>query len=328
MRKVFAGAYGDHVPGAPLSPMLATAGTLPVGPGWSYEFKWDGVRVLSLFEGGPPSLYARSGTTVTAAYPEMSGLSLPAGSLLDGEMVVLDATGRPSFTALAERMHVREPARAARLAASLPVTYMIFDLLRYGGDSLLHLPYEQRRSGLDALGLAGPHWMVPPVFADGPAPAAAARENRLEGVVAKRLGTPYLPGQRSPDWIKVKFDQTGDYVIGGWRPGARKLGGLLVGVPGADGLAFRGRVGGGIGAAAERELLSVLAPLATPTSPFTAGAVPREDARGAHWVRPDLVVEVRYGNRTPDKRLRFPRFLRLRPDKTPEECVEEDDDGS
>jgi bifunctional non-homologous end joining protein LigD len=92
-------------------------------------------------------------------------------------------------------------------------------------------------------------------------------------------------------------------------------------------LRFRGRVGGGIGAAAERELLSVLAPLASGDSPFQAGAVPREDARGAHWVRPELVVEVRYGNRTPDGRLRFPRFLRLRPDKSPEECAEEDDDG-
>jgi bifunctional non-homologous end joining protein LigD len=90
---------------------------------------------------------------------------------------------------------------------------------------------------------------------------------------------------------------------------------------------FRGRVGGGIGAESERELLSVLAPLATRESPFADGAVPREDARGAHWVSPMLVVEIRYGNRTPDGRLRFPRFLRLRPDKSPAECVEEDDGG-
>jgi bifunctional non-homologous end joining protein LigD len=308
--------------------MLATAGTLPVGPGWSYEFKWDGVRVLSVFEGGPPRLYARSGAVVTIAYPEVAALSLPDGSLLDGEMVVLDAGGRPSFTALAERMHVRDPNRAAKLAASLPVTYMIFDVLRLGGEDLTALPYRERRARLDELDVAGPHWMVPPVFADGPATAAAAQENRLEGVVAKRLASPYLPGTRSPDWIKVKFDHTGDYVVGGWRPGARRLGGLLVGLPGPDGtLRFRGRVGGGIGAAAEADLLAVLAPLATPSSPFGKGAVPREDARGAHWVRPELVVEIRYGNRTPDGRLRFPRFLRIRTDKTPEECVEEDDGG-
>jgi bifunctional non-homologous end joining protein LigD len=242
-------------------------------------------------------------------------------------MVVLDAAGRPSFTALAERMHVREAGRAARLAASLPVTYMIFDVLLLGGEDLMHLPYVVRRERLEDLGLAGAHWMVPPSFTDGAATAAAAQENHLEGVVAKRLDAPYVPGTRSADWIKVKFDRTGDYVIGGWRSGVRKLGGLLVGVPGPDGLLFRGRVGGGIGAAAERELLSVLGPLATRDSPFVTGAVPREDARGAHWVSPDQVVEVRYGNRTPDGRLRFPRFLRLRPDKTPAECVEEDEDG-
>ena len=306
--------------------MLATAGPLPRGPGWSYEFKWDGVRVLSVFDGGPPRLYARSGATVTLAYPEISPLELPPGTLLDGEMVVFDAAGRPSFTALAERMHVREPARAARLAVTLPVTYMIFDLLRYAGEDLMHLPYAVRRARLEDLGPAGTNWMVPPVFPDGAATAAAARENRLEGVVAKRLDTPYVPGLRSPDWVKVKFDRTGDYVVGGWRPGARRLGGLLVGLPAGDGrLAFRGRVGGGISGDAERELLCVLRPLADRTSPFAAGAVPREDARGADWVRPEVVVEVRYGNRTPDKRLRFPRFLRLRPDKTPAECVEDDD---
>ncbi len=323
---MFRAAYGDRVPGVPLTPMLATAGALPRGPGWCYEFKWDGVRVLSVFDGGPPRLYARSGATVTVAYPEIATLELPPGSLLDGEMVVLDGAGRPSFTVLAERMHVREPARAARLAVTVPVTYMVFDLLRYAGEDLMHQPYAVRRTRLEEIMPAGPHWMVPPVFLDGAATAAAARENRLEGVVAKRVDTPYVPGLRSPDWIKVKFDRTGDYVVGGWRPGARRLGGLLVGVPGPDGrLQFRGRVGGGISGAAEQELLSVLEPLDVAGSPFVSGAVPREDARGAHWVRPEVVVEVRYGNRTPDKRLRFPRFLRLRPDKTAAECVEDDD---
>jgi bifunctional non-homologous end joining protein LigD len=309
--------------------MLATAGALPVGPGWSYEFKWDGVRVLALFAGGPPDLFARSGAVVTAAYPEIADLHLPEGTLLDGEMVVLDANGRPSFTALAERMHVRERNRALRLSVTAPVTYMIFDLLFYDGMDFTGLPYLARRERLEELGLAGHRWMVPPSFGDGPATEAAARENSLEGVVAKRTDSVYLPGTRSPDWVKVKFDRTGDYVIGGWRSGARKLGGLLVGVPTEDGLAFRGRVGGGIGAVAEKDLLSRLEPLARRDSPFAPGAVPREDAKGAHWVDPAVVVEVRYGNRTPDGRLRFPRFLRVRDDKTPQECAEEvDEDGA
>jgi bifunctional non-homologous end joining protein LigD len=204
---------------------------------------------------------------------------------------------------------------------------MIFDLLFLDGRDCTGLPYRARRAMLEDLGLAGPNWMVPPSFGDGPATADAARENSLEGVVAKREDSVYLPSSRSPDWVKVKFDRTGDYVIGGWRSGVRKLGGLLVGVPTPDGLAFRGRVGGGIGALAEKELLAALEPLATRQSPFVAGVVPREDSRGAHWVRPELVVEVRYGNRTPDGRLRFPRYLRLRDDKSPEECAEEDDDA-
>jgi bifunctional non-homologous end joining protein LigD len=305
--------------------MLASTGVLPRGPGWSYEFKWDGIRVLVSFGAGGPRLWARSGADVTIAYPEIAALSLPEGSLLDGEMVVLDAAGRPSFTSLAERMHVRDRHKAARLAASVPASYMVFDLLRLGEESLLSLPYAERRERLEVLELGRGPWAIPPAFEDGEATAAAAREYRLEGVVAKRLTSAYVPG-RSPDWVKVKFDRTGDFVIGGWRPGARKIGGLLVGRPGENGLVFRGRVGGGIGAAAERALLSALEPLVTTDSPFEK--VAREDARGAIWVRPEVVVEVRYGNRTPDGRLRFPRFLRLRPDKTPDECMVEDDDGS
>lgn len=318
LRKVNAFAYGDLVPGAPFSPMLATAGDLPVGADWSYEFKWDGVRVLALFSGGAPELFARSGAVVTAAYPEIADLHLPEGTLLDGEMVCFDVEGRPSFTALAERMHVRDKTRAARLAVTLPATLLFLDGMDYTG-----LPYLARRERLEELDLAGPRWMVPPSFGDGAATAAAARENRLEGVMAKRSDSVYLPGLRSPDWVKVKFDRTGDFVIGGWRPGARKLGGLLIGVPTPDGLAFRGRVGGGIGAVAEKDLLSRLAPLATEDSPFAPGAVPREDARNTIWVRPELVAEIRYGNQTPDRRLRFPRFLRLRDDKKPSECTDD-----
>ncbi|WP_326561324.1 non-homologous end-joining DNA ligase [Micromonospora sp. NBC_01796] len=308
------------MPGAPLKPMLAMTGELPSGPGWAYEFKWDGVRALAQINDGAVRLFARSGSEITAAYPELVplGAQVP-DALLDGEVVVLTDTGQPSFTALAERMHVREPGRAARLAATVPVTYMIFDVLRLAGADLTRQPYEQRRATLDGLGLGGARWAAPPVFPDGPATYEAAGEHGLEGVVAKRLESVYRPGIRSPDWLKVKLEVTGDFVIGAWRPGARRLGGLLVGVPAPDGrLIFRGRVGGGIGAAAERELLAVLEPLRVDTAPFV-DTVPREDAKGAIWVRPEIVVEVKYGQRTPDGRLRFPRLRRLRPDKTAEE---------
>jgi len=303
--------------------MLATTGPLPVGPGWAYEFKWDGVRALATAHGCRLRLRARSGADITIAYPELAPLGrVLDDAVLDGEIVSLDTDGRPSFTILAERMHVREPGRAAKLAATRPVTYMIFDLLRLGGTDLLDLPYAQRRAALDGLNLAGDRWLTPPSFTDGAATLAAARELRLEGVVAKRLNSPYRPGVRSLDWIKNKAEDTAEFVVGGFRPGVRTLGALLVGVPGPGGkLLFRGRVGGGISAAAERALLAELRPRAVPESPF-ATELAREDAKDATWVLPEVVVEVRYGQRTPDGRLRFPRFLRLRPDLSPEECVD------
>ncbi|TYB37955.1 DNA ligase [Micromonospora sp. AP08] len=307
------------MPGAPLKPMLAMTGQLPAGDGWAYEFKWDGVRALADISRGHQHLYARSGVEITTAYPELIPLAEQVDdALLDGE-VVLFTDGQPSFTALAERMHVRNAAKAARLAATVPVTYMIFDVLRLRGEDLTGRPYRQRREILEYLGLGAARWAVPPVFGDGPATYAAAGEHGLEGVMAKRVDALYRPGVRSPDWVKVKLEVTGDFVVGGWRPGARKIGGLLIGVPRPDGrLTYRGRVGGGIGAALERELLRELEPLRTTASPF-AGDVPREDARGANWVTPQVVVEVKYGQRTPDGRLRFPRILRLRPDKPAEE---------
>jgi bifunctional non-homologous end joining protein LigD len=309
--------------GSPFAPMLATAGELPTGAGWAYELKWDGVRAIALCAGGPVKLYGRRGNEVTAGYPELAGVGEAADAVLDGEIVVMDADGRPSFRDLAERMHVRDRNRAIRLSASFPVTYLIFDVLRLNGIDLLDVPYVERRQLLEELPLAGDRWLVPPSFGDGPATQAASREHGLEGVVAKRLAAPYRPGLRSPDWIKVKSEHTGDFVVGGWRPGARTIGGLLVGVPAPDGgLTYRGRVGGGISATAERDLYDTLKPLVVSVSPF-GDTIPREDARTAFWVTPVTVVEVKFAERTRDGRLRFPRFLRLRPDKSADEVVDE-----
>jgi bifunctional non-homologous end joining protein LigD len=300
--------------------MLATPGPLPGGQGWAYEFKWDGVRAIATIRNGTLRLHARSGAEITVAYPELAPLRKAlADAVLDGEIVSLDAAGRPSFTTLAERMHVRERGRAARLAAARPVTYMIFDLLRFDGFDLTDRPYIERRGVLDGLELVGERWLVPPYFQNGPDTLAAVKEYGLEGVVAKRLNSLYRPGVRSPDWIKIKADASAEFVVGGFRPGARTLGGLLIGVPGPDGrLLYRGRVGGGISASSEQALLSVLRPRVADESPF-ATELPREDAKDATWVRPEIVVEIKYGQRTPDNRLRFPRFLRLRPDLSPEE---------
>jgi bifunctional non-homologous end joining protein LigD len=199
---------------------------------------------------------------------------------------------------------------------------MIFDLLSVDGVDLCGLPYTARRSRLAGLDLGSDRWVVPPSFDDGAATMATAREYVLEGVVAKRRSSVYRPGLRSPDWIKIKVERTGEFVVGGYRPGARALGALLVGVPAAGGLQFRGRVGGGISAASERDLLAALTPLLAPASPF-AEEIPREDSRGAVWVRPEVVVELKFAERTADHRLRFPRFLRLRGDKAPGEVFDE-----
>jgi bifunctional non-homologous end joining protein LigD len=307
--------------------MLATSADLPVGPEWAYEFKWDGVRALAVISDGRVRLFARTGAEITIAYPELHGLAAGlaeagvADAVLDGEIVLLDASGKPSFTALAERMHVRDRGRARQLAGTQPVTYMIFDVIAANGTDICAVPYVERRELLESL---APHlggvgrWVVPPRFADGEATLEAALGMALEGVVAKRLSSPYKPGWRSIDWIKIKHERTGDYVVGGWRVGRRALSALLVGVPSPDGLIYRGRVGGGISAAVERDLLARLEPLRVKASPF-AEPIPRDDSKDAFYTRPLLVVEVRYGNMTPDGRLRFPRFVRLRPDKSPEE---------
>jgi len=316
--------------------MLATGGDLPMGAGWAYELKWDGVRALAVLTRGRPGLrlFARSGAEITAGYPELGSLAAALratgidDAVLDGEVVALGEDGRPNFMALAERMHVREAGRTAGLAVSVPVTYMIFDLLSLSGNALLGVPYRERRELLEALADGPPlggsaRWLVPPRFDDGPATLAAAKDLALEGVVAKRLDSTYRPGLRSPDWIKMKHEHTGDFVVGGWRPGARALGALLVGRARPDGaLDYRGRVGGGISASAEKALLAALKPLHTTASPF-AEAIPLEDAKDATYVRPEVVVEVRYGQLTPDAKLRFPRFVRLRPDKSPAETEDQ-----
>lgn len=298
--------------GIPIEPMLAVAAPLPSGDEWVYEFKWDGIRAIAAIEHGTLRLYARSGAEVTVAYPELAGLAGLPDLVLDGEVVVLTAAGA-AFGELAERMHVRDPARAARLAARTPVTYLVFDLLRAGGTDLCPLPWTARRAALEDAVPAGAHWVVPPVFDDGVATRAVSREQGLEGVVAKRRASPYRPGRRSPDWVKVKHIATEDFVVGGYRAGARPIGALLIGEPGPAGLTFRGRVGGGISAARQDELLARLGPLRRKDSPF-ADRVPAEDARGTVWVTPRVIVEVVYGNRTPDGRLRFPRLHRIRTD--------------
>lgn len=160
--------------------MLASTGPLPAGPGWAYEFKWDGIRALAVISGGQTRFYARSGVEVTAAYPELAGIGQGLDdTVLDGEVVTMDEAGRPSFQLLAERMHVREPARAARLAATRPVSYLAFDVLRCAGRAALATPYTGRRRMLESLELGGaPSFRRRSTTARPPWPRAASMRSK------------------------------------------------------------------------------------------------------------------------------------------------------
>jgi bifunctional non-homologous end joining protein LigD len=189
------------------APMLATAGDLPKGRGWSFEMKWQGERALARADGGRITLTSRSRADITARYPELRELGASLGTtqvLLDGVLVAFGEDGRPSKAAAKRRAGAASAAAVRRLARTDPVAYLVFDLLHIDGRPLLELPYRDRRDLLAQLDLAGAAWQVPPAF-DGTG-SAAVRESvkqELAGVVAKRLNSPYTPGRRSPDWVVV-----------------------------------------------------------------------------------------------------------------------------
>ncbi|MDX8054984.1 non-homologous end-joining DNA ligase [Lentzea sp. BCCO 10_0798] len=310
-----------------LKPMLAVPGPLPHDDDdqWAYEFKWDGVRAVLRVEGGRVQAWSRLGNDITVAYPELQGVGEQLGSteaLLDGEIVAL-RNGRPSFSALQNRMHVTKSEAARRAAKQYPATLLLFDLLHLNGSSTVQLPFRQRRELLRGLELRGPNWMTPPSYdEDGASVLAASREQGLEGVVAKRLDSPYQPGMRSPVWRKITDLLAQEVVIGGWRMGEGKragvIGALLLGIPRDGGLAFAGSVGTGFNDAELAVLTPRLKALARRSSPFVT-EMPRERSKGAKWVEPELVAEVVFRQWTPDGRMRFPAWRGLRPDKTPEE---------
>ena len=308
-----------------LTPMLATLGELPPAAQddrWAYEMKWDGMRAIVRVAGGELTVYSRNDRDVTVSYPELRPLAEAFGgeqAMLDGEIVAFDPAGRPSFRLLQDRMHISSAPQAAALSKSRPVVLLAFDLLHYAGESLLALPYTERRDRLARLELDGPAWRTPAAFSGTGAEAVrTSKELGLEGVMAKRLDSPYRPGKRSREWIKVKNVFAQEVVIGGWTPGqgnrADTIGALLLGLPGADGLTYVGKVGTGFTRRMLDELLPQLRRLELRTSPFQP-VPPRAEVRDAHWVSPKLVGEVAYGEWTGDGRLRHPSWRGLRPDK-------------
>jgi bifunctional non-homologous end joining protein LigD len=217
-------------------------------------------------------------------------------------------------------MHLTSEAQVRRLAQSDPVVYVIFDLLFLDGHSTCELTYEQRRKLLLELGLNGPAWQTPAHHVgDGAALLAASKAQGLEGIVAKRLDCPYTPGRRSGGWIKVKNVRRADVVVGGWVEGeggrSGKLGALAVGWYQDGELHYGGRVGSGFTEAELKRVGRLLEPLARDTSPFTAGET--KPPREVHFVEPDLVAAVDYGDITDAGTLRHPRYKGLRDDLAP-----------
>jgi len=306
-------------------PMLARLSTLPGDDsGWAVEVKWDGVRAIAYCRPGRVKLQTRNLNDVSAQYPEVRRLARRLGSVdavLDGELVVFDEAGRPSFELLQQRIHQTDASVVRRRMKSHPVVYVVFDLLYFDGYDLTGLPYERRRELLDQLELEGESWQTPG-YSTGHAEEllAASREQGLEGMVLKRLDSAYSPGKRTGEWLKVKNTLRQELVIGGWTPGEGRrkqhLGALLVGYYEGEGdervLRYGGKVGTGFKAADLTELNKRLAPLERKTSPFEAGPKPPKNALFAD---PRLVAEFEFRELTGEGMVRHGAYKGLREDK-------------
>jgi bifunctional non-homologous end joining protein LigD len=317
----------DHI-----APMLALTGNVKeLGRGdWAFEVKWDGVRAVTYIDGGRVRALTRNDKDLMRAFPELREVGEALGSrpaILDGELVALDANGKPSFGDLQQRLHVTNANEVRKRAESIPVTYVVFDVMHLDGRSLLESSYDERRNALASLDV-GPTALVADSYTevDPTAMLDGISKMGLEGIVAKRRDSVYSPGRRNGAWVKMKVVRAQEVVIGGWTDGrgerSGSLGALLLGIPSDGGLQYAGKVGTGFDADARTELLRVLTPLARKTSPFD-GPLPKAEAAGAHFVRPSVVGEVAFGEWTGNGHLRHTSWRGLRPDKSTAEVVRE-----
>jgi len=317
-------ALTDVPPDPPsFAPMLASDGGQAFDdPEWLFEIKWDGVRAIATVrrpgtgDDAGTRLVSRQGNDITPAYPELAPLwerVLARNAVLDGEIVALDDHGRPSFQRLQRRMHLRDTVGVARAAERSPVRYMVFDLLAADGRPLIDRPLRDRLALLDEVLVAGgPFVRSTTVAEDGKALFEAARQQGLEGLIAKRSASLYRPGKRSRDWLKFKVRRSAEVVIGGWLPGKQgrsgRLGALLLGLYDGPALQFVGRAGTGFDDAELARLGDLLADLAREDSPFAPS--PQMPAQ-ARFVDPVLVCTVEYVEHTEGGLLRHPSYKGL-----------------
>ncbi len=317
-----AGARIVPMPGF-IPPALATLIEKPFSdPDWLFEIKWDGVRALARVRDGSMQLWSRSQRKITGEYPELSDLADHVNAReawLDGEIVVLDSEGRSDFQKLQLRFGVRHPT--AKLIHESPVVYYLFDLLYLDGRDLQNVPLVERKNLLrqilreDEKIRYSDH-----VLEKGTELFEAATTRRLEGIIAKKVSSPYPKG-RGQSWLKIKLDWELDAVVGGWTDprGSREyFGALLLGLYEAGGLKYIGNVGSGFSVEGQQRLWPQLQNLRESKSPFAEEPATRERA---YWTKPELVARVRFGNWTEDRHLRQPCFLGLHEDHDPTACT-------
>jgi ATP-dependent DNA ligase len=300
----------------PLKPQLALARKeLPRGDEWAYEQKLDGFRAIVFVDGEDAYIQSRGGKALARYFPELR--FAPGRYVLDGELVIRDAEGELKFDALQSRIHPAE-SRIALLAKEIPANYVVFDLLAEEDEALLERPLVERRRRLEAL--AGRAGLELSALSDDLGQAEKWLLS-TEGVMAKQLDAPYLPGKRK-GMAKVKRERTIDCVVMGWRPGKEKgtVGSLILGLYDGDELRSVGHISG-FSADAKRSMRAMLAPLETGAR-GTAEPSRWAGGRDLEWValRPELVIEVGYDHAAAGRIRHGARFHRFRDDKAPEEC--------
>ena len=318
---------------AGLAPMFATIGReVPREEGWTFEPKYDGIRVVAEIGRERVRLVTRNDKDKAAQFPEvveaLRTLGTKAGVplVLDGEIIALDAKGRPlRFQELQGRMHVQDATKVAGIAAAAPAALVAFDVLVADGERLLDLPWGERRRRLEKLlrnRTSARLHLTETAPNAGEAMLARARSLGWEGVIAKRMTGRYRPGARTDDWRKLKIEFRQEFVVGGWtepRRSRQHIGALLLGAFDEDGtFRYVGHAGGGFTVAGLEAMYRRLARLERARSPFAERIVTNERA---HWVRPSVVVEVKFSEWTSDGKLRQPIFLGVREDKAAREVT-------
>ena len=324
----------SRIPHPALAPMLASvAAEVPNGEEWTFEPKYDGIRILAFVSDGSVSLLSRNGNAKTAQFPEIAAALAEVSRarrkpfVVDGELVAMDGDLPARFQQLQNRMHVTDRAAIAARRGDTPVAYVVFDVLLDGDEALIHEAQHVRRAHLLQL-------LIPPVphvlrvsdslSGDATTLLEEARARGWEGVIAKRKDAPYEPGRRSRAWLKLKVEQRQEFVVGGYtepRNSRQHLGAILLGYyDGAGQLVYAGHTGGGFSRATLTDMYRRLKTLERKSCPFVKQ--PRTNER-AHWVRPRVVVEVKFNEWTAEGKLRQPIFVGVRDDKSPSDVRRE-----